>query len=585
MIMNRTSCNNMHLALCIAAFLSSANAWTQVSPSLPMLQKGYNEKYAVFTDRSLYIAGEDLYFSAFNCSEEKIQSVCRSKVYYVELVKADGDVVAEGKFPMTPEGTEGCISIPEKTSAGIYFLRSYTRWMRNFSPAGYAYNRLKIINPALMESGNPVADTSGYSCSFIPEDSTVNKAIPIRCSTDKISYGVREKAVLSVEIPAVNKSILKRYCITIARPGAVSESRKVIFTGNNEEAGDQYAVRYLPESEGLTVTGAVLIKKTAEPAKNALVQLAILDEKGDYLSYYTGKDGKFFFSLLPLAGRQDLFILARNAADDELEIRVDKDYANHNTAFGTGPFTLDPQERSLALEMMVDAQVKKAYSEKAGPVSLPVKPDSSLRCFYGKPLKTVYIDDFIALPTLEEVFFELVPEIHISKRKEITSMVLNGNPRNSADLASYNPLILLDRIPVYNLKDLLEISPAKIQRIEIINDVYIKGSVIYGGVVSIFSRKGDLAGIKLPRNSYFFDYSGYYPKPDGSAGISDSLSSKRIPDFRNCLYWNPEVFIKPGEKTSLEFYTSDNRGEFEVVVNGLTAEGEIIEKRCRFRVD
>lgn len=585
MIMNRTRCQLIAPGLCIMAFLSSANIWSQVSPSFPMLHKGYDEKYTVFTDRSLYIAGEDLYFSVFNCSGEEIQSVCRSKVVYIELVKADGEVVTEAKFPLTDEGAEGCIPIPEKTASGTYLLRSYTRWMRNFSPAGYAYNRIKIINSAGLESDNPVADTFGYTCSFVPADSMISKAIPIRCSTDKPVYGIREKAVVSVEIPALSQHILNRYCITVARPGAVFASQKVILKGKNEEDGQQYVLRYLPESEGLTVSGTVLIKKTGEPVKNAFVQLAVLDAKGDYLSYYTGSDGKFFFSLLPIAGRHDLFVTARNAADDDLEIRVDKDYANHNTALYTGPFILDPQERSLALEMMVNAQVRKAYTEKLRPVGLPLKKDSSARCFYGEPLKTVYIDDFIALPTLEEVFFELVPEINIGKRKEITYMLLIGHSRNNTDLASYNPLILLDRIPVYSLKDLLEISPGKIQRIEIINDVYIKGNVMYGGVVSIFSRKGDLAGIKLPRNSYFFDFSGFFPRVDEPEMIPDPSSSRRIPDFRNCLYWNPDVVIKPGDQAGLEFYTSDNKGEYEVVVHGLTSEGEILEKRCRFSVE
>lgn len=96
---------------------------------------------------------------------------------------------------------------------------------------------------------------------------------------------------------------------------------------------------------------------------------------------------------------------------------------------------------------------------------------------------------------------------------------------------------------------------------------------------------GDLAGIKLPRNSYFFYFSGYLPRPDESETIPVASSSRRIPDFRNCLYWNPEVLIKPGNNARLEFYTSDNKGEFEVVVNGLTTEGEILEKRYRFRVE
>jgi hypothetical protein len=584
MIMNRTGHTIHKTAFFIAAILTSADALPQIYPAVTSLPARYNEKFAVFTDRSLYMAGEDLFFSVINYTEKKIQSACRSKVFYVELMKAGGEVVAEAKFPLTAEGTEGHITIPEKIPAGIYFLRCYTRWMRNFSPAGFAYDRIKIINPAMMESESWVTDTSGRSMPWLTVDTTaLNAGTSIRCTTDKPLYGIREKAVLSVGIPSGLRNMQERYCITVTRPGAVDNSRRVFFSWK-EGAENQYPLSYIPESNGLTVSGTVLGKKTNEPVRNALVQLAVLDEKGDYFNYYTEPDGKFIFSLLPLTGRQDLFISARNAADDELEIHVDKDYANHNSALYAGPFILDPQERSLAREIMVNAQVTKAYDENKIPVSVPVQADSFLRCFYGTPSKTVYIDDFIALPTLEEVFFELVPEVSIGKRKGITYMMLTGNTRSNADLAAYSPLILLDRIPISSLKDLLEVSPAKIQRIEILNDVYIKGNVVYGGIVSIFSRKGDLAGITLPRNSFFFYFSGYSNPPGGQVRITPPLD-KRIPDFRNCLYWNPAVHLKAGETENLEFYTSDSRGEFEVILEGITAEGESIEKRCRFRVE
>jgi hypothetical protein len=88
---------------------------------------------------------------------------------------------------------------------------------------------------------------------------------------------------------------------------------------------------------------------------------------------------------------------------------------------------------------------------------------------------------------VQQYYYLFIQGVEIGKRKGETYLTMNGNPRNQADLASYNPLILLDRVPVSNLEDFLEVSPEKIQRLEIINDLYVKG----GGIVSVFSKKGD----------------------------------------------------------------------------------------------
>ena len=47
----------------------------------------------------------------------------------------------------------------------------------------------------------------------------------------------------------------------------------------------------------------------------------------------------------------------------------------------------------------------------------------------------------------------------------------------------------------------------------------------------------------------------------------------RLPDFRNLLYWNPEVTTSATGAANLSFYTSDQAGRYLVVVQGLTKAG------------
>jgi len=60
----------------------------------------------------------------------------------------------------------------------------------------------------------------------------------------------------------------------------------------------------------------------------------------------------------------------------------------------------------------------------------------------------------------------------------------------------------------------LLISPKKIQWVEVLNEIYIIGNTTYGGILNVITRKGDLAGIDLPENSFFFDFTSFLPQDE-----------------------------------------------------------------------
>ena len=47
----------------------------------------------------------------------------------------------------------------------------------------------------------------------------------------------------------------------------------------------------------------------------------------------------------------------------------------------------------------------------------------------------------------------------------------------------------------------------------------------------------------------------------------------RIPDYRNTLFWSPDVKTDADGRAAVEFYTSDEAGDYMVLVEGFTPDG------------
>lgn len=54
---------------------------------------------------------------------------------------------------------------------------------------------------------------------------------------------------------------------------------------------------------------------------------------------------------------------------------------------------------------------------------------------------------------------------------------------------------------------------------------------------------------------------------------ANDLKNKRIPDFRNTLYWSPDVVIDGNGKGNVSFFTSDKKGNYIGIIQGLSVTG------------
>lgn len=122
----------------------------------------------------------------------------------------------------------------------------------------------------------------------------------------------------------------------------------------------------------------------------------------------------------------------------------------------------------------------------------------------------------------------------------------------------------------------MAIDPLKIKKIEVVTRKYFQGSLVATGIVSLTSYHNDLEGFQLDPHSLILEYEGlqlqrefYSPNYEKRAD-----AESRIPDFRNVLLWNPNIRLPERGNTQISFYTSDRKGKYIGVIQGITAEGK-----------
>ena len=167
---------------------------------------------------------------------------------------------------------------------------------------------------------------------------------------------------------------------------------------------------------------------------------------------------------------------------------------------------------------------------------------------------------------------EYVKEVHVRNRQKTFRFEVFNEPEIT--YFGDDSLVLIDGVPVFNINKIIDTDPLKIKKIDVTTPGFTSGGEHYDGIVSYSTYGDDLDGYQLDPNSLVIEYEGlqlnrefYSPRYETAQQVSG-----RIPDFRNVLYWSPNVQTING-KQDISFYTSDIPGKYTVLVQGISASG------------
>ena len=429
--------------------------------------------------------------------------------------------------------------------------------------------------------------------------------LPLTLMTDQTSYGAREKVTLNIEGPAgtncqLSASVRKSglgvglasfpdflWGNTWLLPSYLPDGRNwkknqmemalmlladQLNKENRVSSFGKSGLQWIPEIRGLTLSGLMRNKEIGAAVDGEIGMAAVVGKEPQVHLTETKADGPFLFALHNVEGKQNLFVGWKGAGGTPPEILINNNFSNRFPEITPVPLIFEAEQHDLFEEMYLQAQLSAAFEpdtqENAFAAIPPILPITNI----DDPDYTVEVTSFVAIPTLEEVFREIVPYVLVRRKKGKAYLeVFNESAQQAYD----DPLVLLDNIPVFDIGRLLEINPGSIEKIEVINSNYLLGDYLFGGLVSIHTNTDDFASYQWTEQSVFMSFQAISPGVDFQHPVYPSSEARASPkpDFRPMLYWNPSVQTG-AENTNLEFYTSGLSGTFEVIVRGFTGDGK-----------
>jgi len=567
------------VAILVGLAAAPMGAQSPFDPGMAEEAARIHEQLYIFTDRSVYTVDETIYFVADQVISGAPDELNWSSMLYLELIASDGEVLSHGKFSLSGGRAEGALHIPAESLTGSYYLRTYTRWMRNRGQASFSYMPLKIINPFRSE----LAGIPETHFPLDPPQKLNYKKGLLECSVASTDLQLSQETMLNLRIAPGAFIDQLQCCISVVPAGAIDlESGQYVNTDPGES--EAFQLNFLPDlGEDISISGTV-VGPDQEAVPYTTLHFSLLGAVPDYFAAMSDAHGKFVISIPAGQGKtKEFYVTPEQQEGSGLDVRIDQEYASRPAGISTEAFSLSDEESELAAKLALNMQLSRVFTAGNLPLEEPETEsytDADSVPFYGTSVIRLLIDDYVRLPNLEETFINLMPEVQVYKKKgENRIRILSDN--NS--IGVYNPLIMIDNISVFDHEALLALSPEKIERIDLINDIYLKGSVPFGGILSIYSRNGDMAGIDLPTGSYFFDYESSSSEQSRMDPLP--VFEERVPDTRNTILWLPELLLQKGEQVEIPFRAPANPGSYQILVRTVSPDGEVFAASSEFTVE
>jgi hypothetical protein len=448
----------------------------------------------------------------------------------------------------------------------------------------------------------------------------------IKVTTDNANYGTRSKVTLdiasnsaikqdewsdmSVSVyridslqPQDNTDIASYLWLTSDLKGDV-ESPEYYLTGTGEEAdkaadnlmlthgwrrfkwedvlsGKKPTFQFIPEYEGHIIAGKVTNKKTGMPAEGIMAYLSSPAKKFQFNTAISNAQGLAYFNTKDFRGAELIVAQTNNKQNADYRVEVLNPFSETYPEKSLPALTLQPNIQNQLLNHSINSQVQTVYSiDSLNQFYYPYTDSSH---FYGIPDKAYYLDDYTRFSTMEEVLREYVIEVIPRKQNRKFHLYVL---KNAHEFFEDDALVLVDGVPFFDMDSVMAIDPLKIRKIEVLGKEYLFGPLASPGIVSYTTYKGDLDGVRLDPSAVVIEYESLQLQREFYAPRYETPAQKnsRKPDFRNLLFWSPEIKISGAQKKELSFYTSDLDGKYFIILQGISGKGNVISSTAAFEV-
>ncbi len=551
------------------------------------------EKLFAHINSSFLLTGEHLLYKIYCLNAKTGKQSDISKIAYVELINSNRDLIFKHKVRLDSGLGQGDFFIPTSVLSGNYKIIAYTQWMRNGDEINFFMNDISIINPFNENQNeiiykNELNDTIknnklSESKNKLINEISYNSSDLIKLKLEKSDFKNREKVI--VKINSLNEEEpFGNYSISVRKKGQIKNSNlltSITYTSSfskNEISNSKDPI-YLPEVRGELLSGKVGYIDSKKLASNIKVALSIPGKDYIFKISNTNNQGVFYFNLDEQYKGSDAIIQVITNEGKNLEIILDKQKSINYRDIKFNKFRISKEEHELILQHSIYNQIENAYLGVKKDIIDEIESDPP---FYGSSYKEYLLDDYTRFPTIKETIIEIVDFIYIKHKKGKNTLGVIGTKENYD--SGLLPLVLLDGQLIQDHEKLLDFNAKKVKKINVVNEKYSYGSQLFEGVISFETIEGNF------KNGYFVSnlkmvklFKPLQTKSYFNQVYDNTDKFARIPDYRNQLLWQPNFYLNKKEE-SITFFTSDNKGDYEICLEGFTKEGMPVSLRETFSV-
>jgi len=364
------------------------------------------------------------------------------------------------------------------------------------------------------------------------------------------------------------------------------------FDWKNISENNGAVFNYVPENYGHIITGKVTNETTGKPAANVLVYLSVPGKRVQLYACTSNEEGFIHFDLKNFYGPSQIVLQTNTTKDSIYHLEIFSPFSEEYSGQVFPSLNVSENNRDELEAANLHMQISNTYHgndlQKLAPLNVDTLP------FFYKPTKTYLLDNYTRFTTMEEVLREYVAEVNVVIRKKqyhLNTVNAEGFELSSIQPAerifSKDPLILLDGVPVFDVNRIIAYDPLKVQKLDVVAAKYYWGPIVSEGILSYTTYKGNLPDYTLNPHDVILDYDGLqqqrvFYSPDYS---SENGRQNRLPDFRDVLYWSPEVNTNEKGNGHISFFTGDISGKYLVVLQGISANGNSGSESFIFNVE
>jgi hypothetical protein len=542
-------------------------------------------------DRDKYIAGEDIWFSIYTIDIETGNLSVRSAVVYVELLNPWNIPLIQTRLRLAGGRGNGNFTLPDSISSGTYTIRAYTNWMKNFLPDNCYMQDLDILNPFRNPDFN-------RKVSFMNNQKNKETVVhyeqrgAITLTSDSI-FGRRELVNLKLGTGNSDAGQYSNYdmsiSVTPAEVSLESQGMRDYMLSRKKRwedilSGIRAPLQYSFESSGHYLS--VMLKYRAGNISDSskFLYMSIQGKVAEFR--YASRDTADHFNfILPVDNKFRNLIFQPEHASNNMILEIEPSFSWKLPSSYCYRDTLNDSQLDIFSELSFNYQASKIYGIRLEK-EVVTNDDVSLkkRRFYGIPEMEVFLDDYISLPSMQEVFFELLPGIILRSRKSGYDMQIT-NPLTGVYYKE-PPLVMIDGVMINDMSILADLNPEIVEKIEVVKTPYLMGDLIIHGIVNVLTRSGNFSNISMPDYAVILPYRVIEePSTLSAPDYSDEHNRlNRTPDLRNTLYWNPSLKTDMNGKAEIKFWTSDLPGNYIISIQGISRTGEKVTLHKSFTV-